>query len=190
MAVGRHFDVDSSLFSFGGVLRSRLGLALVVATTVVGLFALRFAYGLVVGDDVQPVTYVATSGGLVGGTVMSAVIGYGVDVDPGEYPTLRVVQWAHVTYAALAGAVFPRFYWLMAGEPSHYTALPEVLHAAHTYSIVLFTVAALGYTAFGTISSLRNNLRPWVGMMGLYLVYGVVLGAWMGVVWNLWNAIA
>lgn len=190
MAVGGHIDLDSEVLGFDGLMRSRLGLAVVVGVTVVGLFLARFAYGLVVGDDVQPVTYAATSGGLVGGVVMSAVIGYGVDLDPAEYPTLRLVQWAHVTYAALAGAVFPRFYWLMAEDPTHYTALPDVLHAAHTYSIVLFVVAALAYVAFGAISSLRNNLRPWVGMMGLYLVYGVVLGLWMGVVWGATTALA
>lgn len=187
MAVGRTTGTDVELLSLEWLLRSRLGFVTVVATTLATLLALRFAYGVVVGDDLKPVTLIALAGGLVGGTVMAAVIGYGVDVDTGQYGTLRFVQLAHVTYATVAAALFPRLYWVMDGTGTFYTAFPDVLHAAHTYSIVMFAVAALAYAATGTITAGRNNLRPWVGMMGLYLVYGVVLGLWMGLAWGAWQ---
>lgn len=189
MAVERGPGVDSSLLGLGWLWRSRAGFVVVVAATVAVLVGLRLAYGTVVGDDLQAVTVFALAGGLLGGTVMAAVIGFGVDVDRSQYATLRLVQWAHVTYAAVAAAVFPRLYWVMDGTGAFYTAFPDVLHAAHTYSIVMFAVAALAYVATGAITGARDNLRPWVGMMGLYLVYGVVLGLWMGLAWGAWKAV-
>lgn len=185
---GELFDgelFDGELFDGGDVSLTELlvtpyGYGFVVVLSAALLLLVRVGLNGVY-RPMHPVTAWAWTGGLLGGAIVSYVIGVGITVTKNELPRLRGLQWAHVMYGTLGGAVFPWAYasW-MGARGSEFAAFPATLHTGQAWGMVMFVLAAAVYYLLGALGGLGNNLRQWGAIVGMYLVYGVFLGLWMG----------
>jgi hypothetical protein len=165
----------------GALLVTTPGYAAVALLSAGLMLLLRLGLTPVIGDPIHPVTAWAWAGGFLGGAIMSYVIGVGITVTKDELPRLRTLQWTHLIYGVAGGTVYPWMYRIPMGAPGEtFAAFPATLHTGQAWGMLMFVVAALAYYLAGTIGGVGDNLRQWGAIVGTYLVYGVVLGVWMG----------
>jgi len=183
-------DLDFEGASVRDLLASRVGLASVSMLTLLFAVAVRAVTGSAIGRPMHPVTVLGLLGGLLAGSVVAWIIGIGVDAGAEERLRLRGLQYAHVAYGTVAGGLFPWVYhgW-MGAEGGMFVAFPGALHSGHVYSMLLFAVAGAVYLGVGVIGGVGDYLRQWGAILGMYVIYGMVLGVWMGLSEPLWYAL-
>jgi hypothetical protein len=182
MAVTDYLNTDAgSDLRAVDLLVSPYGYAVVSVLSAVTMLAARYAVSPLIDDAVHPVTVWAFVAGLLGGAIMSYTIGVGITVTRSELPRLRALQWSHVMYGTVGGAIYPWVYTiLMAAPPASIADFPATLHTGQAWGMLMFVAAAVTYYAAGAIGGVGNNIRQWGAIVGMYLVYGVFLGVWMG----------
>lgn len=183
MAVREYLDVGidaGSDVDVVALLVSPYGYAAVAAVSAVLMLLARVAVNPIY-RPMHPVTAWAWLGGLVGGAIMSYTIGVGITVTRSELPRLRALQWSHVIYGTVGGAIYPWVYaFLMNAEGAAYADFPATLHTGQAWGMIMFVAAAVAYYLAGAIGGIGSNIRQWGAIVGMYLVYGVFLGIWMG----------
>lgn len=185
----RYLDVDVDLGSLemDQLLQTRLWLGIVSVVTLVVFLLVRVLAGAIFGNPMHEITALGLVGGFLGGAIMAYIIGVGIEAAPSELPQLRALQYSHVVYGTLAGGVFPWFYvGLTHGGGQWVIRYPGSIHAGQSYAILLFALAAAVYYGLGALGGLGENLRQWGAIVGMYLVYGVFLGMFLGLSLPLW----
>lgn len=169
------------------VLAGWPGLLLVSVLSIAVLVAGRMAVAPLLNDPIVEVTWIGLAGGFLGGVMLAAILDVGIERLPGETVQFRALQLVHILYGALAGAFMPAVYWrLFAPEARWIISLPEALHAGQSYGLLMFVVAATAYLAVGTLGGPGENFRQWGALLGMYVMYGVFFGMWMGLTEGVW----
>ena len=164
-----------------------LGLGGLVGLTVTLIAFLLAALGFALGGTPHPVTYIGLVGGAIAAVGVMAVFELNVDVKPSERQALRQLQWVHIAYLTAAGAFYPAFVRQGLGLSGEwFVELPLSIPTALVWSFFVFLPAAGAYVLSGEVALDRTVLRDWLRLVGLFLLYGTVLGLIVGasrVVW-------
>ena len=167
--------------------RTWVGLGGLVGLTVLIFAASLVAVGLALGQSLRPVTYVGLVGGAVAAVVTMAILEVNLEVSESERAELRALQWVHVAYLSVAGALYPAVVAQGLGLSGEwYVELPLAIASALCWSVTVFLPAAAAYVLSGEVPLDRNVLRDWARLLGLFLIYGVVLGLIVGAYRSVW----
>lgn len=183
------FEDTGSDLDLATVVTAKPTLYAVAGVTLALLAGVRVALGSVMSGP-HPITWIALSGGFLGGAVMAELIDLGIDAAPAEMLRLRGLEFAHLLYGSLVGAAYPWLYNIVwSSGDVWFVTFPQGLHSAQSLATLMFVVAGFVYLAIGTIGGVGSNLRQWGAIYGMYMAYGIVLGVWVGLSQALWYAL-
>ena len=158
-----------------------------VGATVVLIGFVLAAAGLALGGSLHPVTFVGLVGGAVALIAMMAVFELNIEVNESERLELRQLQWTHISYLTVAGAFYPAFVRQGLGLSGEwFVELPLAIVTALGWSMLVFLPAAGVYVALGAVPLDRGVIRDWLRLVGLFLLYGVGLGLFVGASRGVW----
>lgn len=170
---------------------TRPGLLTATVVSVLWVVAVRIAIAPLINDTVQNVTYVGVIGGILGAATVQALVrwrnlGYPPstqfwskylgDGEPGEY--VRQGMYLHLLYGAVAGGVYPKFFYLGGIRVDLYGTLPWSLAIGLAFGLLAFVVAMV-FVALGLVEMDVTGERV-AAFLSLHLAYGLVVGAVVG----------
>lgn len=176
----------------GGVddyLGTGLQLAVASVVTVAVLVALRVGYGIATGDGIGWSTWIALVGGLLGGTAMVTLVDRLADYDADETAIVRQLQYVHLLYVGLAGATYPWLASLVGLGDAWTRQFPEAFGGALALAVACYAVGMAVYLATGAVRADREQVHVWGILLGLYLVFGTVLGTMLSLT-SFWFSLA
>ncbi len=156
-------------------------------------FTFRLALGLLLGDPIHPVTVVALVGGGIGAFAMGIIMRqvspdvempatqfwgrHIADDDPAKY-RVQGQTW-HVVYGAIMGSFQPRIYRKILDVHGRiFAALPLSLLTGLAFGIAVMLLGVV--FARAGLFDLDMNTESLTGFLALHVVYGLVLGFFVG----------
>lgn len=164
---------------FDELFRSRSELAVGALATIIVLVLLRMILGVATGDTIDWGTWVGLASGLLGAVVWVGVLELLVDVGDDELVLFHQIQYAHVVYGTVAGALYPPIIAVLGLDRGLWSAFPQAFVGGLAYSVLVFVVAMGIYILVGAIRIDEDGVREVAVLAGLYLLYGVVFGVSM-----------